>query len=137
MSTLNAIRVALENHLSTTTPALPAIAWGNVPFQRVEGVTYIRAEFIPATRRPVTAGPTPEQRTSGLFYLTVFAPEDKGSAPGMLLADQLLARFNGSDSIVTEDVVVRLEYSEVRQPLHDPPFYAIPIEIGWYSHTAD
>lgn len=135
MSNTNAIRIALENHLNTSTPTLPAIAWGNVPFTRAEGTPYIRAEFIPVARRPVVAGPDPEQRTNGLFYLTIFTPENKGANAGMVLADQLLARFNGSDAIVTDSVTVRIEYSEVKQPLHDPPFYAIPVEIGWYSHT--
>ena len=135
MSTANAIRIALENHLNTSTPTLPAIAWDNVKFTRTEGTPYIRADFRPATRRPVAAGPNPEQRTNGLFYLTICTPENKGANAGMVLADQLLARFNGSDAIVTDSVIVRIEYSEVKQPLHDPPFYAIPVEIGWYSHT--
>lgn len=135
MSSTNAIRIALENHLNTSTPTLPAIAWGNVPFTRAEGTPYIRAEFIPVARRPVVAGPDPEQRTNGLFYLTIFTPENKGANAGMVLADQLLARFNGSDAIVTDSVTVRIEYSEVKSPLHDPPFYVIPVEIGWYSHT--
>ena len=135
MSNTNAVRVALESHLAATTPSLPAIAWPNVPYARAEGTPYLRAAFRPATRRPVTAGPSPEQRMSGLFYLTVFSPENKGANAGMAVADQLLARFNGSDSIVADSVTVRIEYSEVKQPLHDPPFYAIPVEIGWYSFT--
>jgi hypothetical protein len=53
----------------------------------------------------------------------------------MTLADQLLTRFNSADGIIGDSVIVRIEYSEVKQPLHDPPFYAIPVEIGWYSHT--
>ena len=135
MSITNAVRVALESHLAATTPTLPAIAWPNVPYARVEGTPYIQVSFRPASRRPVTAGPAPEQRTSGTFFLTVFTPEDAGAARGMELADQLLARFDGSDDIVTDSVIVRIEYSEVKQPLHDPPFYAIPVEIGWYSFT--
>ncbi len=135
MSKINAIRVALENHLNTSSPALPAIAWPNVPYTRVEGTPFIRAEFIPVLRRPVVVGPTPEQRTSGLFYLTVFTPEDRGAHAGMALADQLMARFNGSDAIVAANVIVRLEYSEAKMPLHDPPFFAIPVEIGWYAYS--
>ena len=134
MTALNHIRVALENHLSTTSPALPAIAYPNVPYTRVTGTPYLRVEFIPVTRRPVVIGPTPEQRISGLFYVTVYTPEDRGANAGMALADQLLARFNGSDSIVTANVMVRLEYSEAKMPLHDPPFFAIPVEIGWFAY---
>jgi hypothetical protein len=139
MTTLNDIRVALESHLASTAaspaPALPAIAWPNVPYTPAPGTPYIRVEFIPALRRPVVAGPNPEQRFSGLFYLTIFTPEERGAATGTTLADKLLTRFNGSSSIVTTNAIVRLEYSEAKMPLHDPPFYAIPIEVGWYAYT--
>jgi hypothetical protein len=133
MTAINNIRVALEAHLSSTSPALPAIAWPNVPFTPVPGTTYLRTEFIPVTRRPVTAGPDPEQRINGLYYITVYTQEDQGAAAGMGIADALLSRFNGSTAILAANVTVRLEYSEVKQPLHDPPFFAIPVEIGWYA----
>jgi len=135
MST-NAVRVALENHLNTTpSPALPAIAWPNVPYTRVTGTPYIRVEFIPVLRRPVVVGPDPEQRMSGLFYLTVFTPEDMGAHAGMTVVDRLLTRFNGSSAIIASSVIVRLTHSEAKMPLHDPPFYAIPVEIGWYAYV--
>jgi hypothetical protein len=139
MSVTNAIRVALENHLFTTpatpAPALPAIAWPNVPFTPTTGAPYIRADFVPTLRRPVVAGPDPEQRLSGLFMLTIFTPEDQGANAGMAIADKLLTRFNGSGAILASAVTVRLQYSEVKMPLHSPPFYVIPVEIGWYAYS--
>jgi hypothetical protein len=136
MTTLNDIRVALESHLAALSTSMPEIAWPNVRFTPVTGTTYLRVEFIPVLRRPVVAGPDPEQRFSGLFYVTIYTPEEKGAAEGMGLADSLLSHFNGSGAIVTTNAVVRLEYSEAKMPLHDPPFYAIPIEIGWYAYTS-
>lgn len=136
MTSLNHIRIALENHLNTTPgAALPAIAWPNVPFTRTPGTPYIRAEFLPMVRRPVTTGPDPEQRRSGTFMLTVFTPESAGASAGTLLAERLEDRFSGSTAIVTSDVTVRLEYSEATRPLHDPPFFAIPVEVGWYCYS--
>lgn len=135
MTKLNDIRVALENHLATTTPSLPSIAWPNVEFTPTTGTTYLRAAFIPITRRPVTAGPTPEQRHNGLFMVNIYTPENQGAAAGMAYADQIMARFNGSDSVVSGDVIVRFEYSEAKRPLHEQPFYVIPVEIGWYSYV--
>jgi hypothetical protein len=136
MTTLNDIRVALESHLAGLATSMPSVAWPNVPFVPTTGTTYLRAEFIPVLRRPVTTGPDPEQRHSGLFYVTVYTPEEKGAAEGIGLADDLLSHFNGSDAIVTTNAIVRLEYSEAKMALHDPPFYAIPIEIGWYAYTS-
>jgi hypothetical protein len=135
MTTLNHVRVALENHLNTTSPALPAIAWPNVPYTPSEGTPYIRARLLPINRRPVVMGPNPEQRLSGLFYLTVYTPENQGAGAGVTLVDQLLARFDGATSIVTANAMVRLEYAEAKSDLHEPPFYVIPIEIGWYAYS--
>jgi hypothetical protein len=133
MTTLNDIRVALESHLAGLSTSMPDVAWPNVPYAPSPGTPFFRVEFIPVTRRPVVVGPDPEQRFSGLFYVTVFTPEDFGAAAGMAWADALMSRFNGSSSVVTSNAVVRLEYSETKMPLHDPPFYAIPVEIGWYA----
>jgi hypothetical protein len=133
MTTLNAI--ALENRLATTTPALPSIAWPNVPFTPTTGTAYIRSTFIPVTRRPVTAGPNAEQLHTGLFMVNIYTPEDAGASAGMTYADQLLARFKGSDAEVASTVTVRFAYSEAKRPLHEPPFYVIPVEISWYSYV--
>lgn len=134
MTQLNAIRIALENHLATIGGApLPAIAWPNVPYARQEGVPYIRVEFLPMVRRPATVGPDPHQQRSGMLLLTVFTPESQGAATGTLLAERLERRFDGSTAVAASTVNVRLEYSEAKPPLHDPPFFAIPVEIGWYA----
>jgi hypothetical protein len=134
MTTLNDIRVALESHLAGLSTSMPDVAWPNVPFTPVVGTTFLRAEFIPVTRRPAVAGPDPAQRFSGQFYVTVCTPEERGAAEAMALADALVLHFNGSSSLPTNSVV-RLEYSEAKMPLHDPPFYVIPVEIGWFAYA--
>jgi len=132
MTVTNSIRIALENHLAGMV-GVPAVAWPNVPYTPTPGTPYLRVQFIPVNRRAVVAGPNPEQRHSGLFYVTAYTAESLGSSAGLVLADVIQARFNGSSAIVTSPVIVRIEYSEVKLPLHDPPFYAIPVEIGWYA----
>ena len=135
MSVMNDIRIALENHLATMVPPPPAVAWPNVPFTRQEGQTFLVIDFQPLVRRPSTVGTDPEQRVSGQFFITVYTPEAQGASEGMLLADALLIRFNGASAVIAPKVVVRLEYSEVKRALHDPPFFAIPVEIGWYAYS--
>lgn len=119
-----------------TQTVLPEIAWPNVAFTRVTGTPFMRAEFIPVLRRPVVAGPNPEQRHSGLFYVTIFVPESLGSGDGFTYVDRLLDSFAGSDAVITDSAIVRLEYGEAKMPLHDPPFFAIPVEIGWYAYAS-
>ena len=134
---IKAIKSALENRLATAslTPALPAVAWPNVEFARTVGTPYIKVDFRPILRRPVVIGPAPEQRVSGLFYLTVYVPEEKGEGGGLDVAEQLLTLFDGSTSFTHANQSVSIEYSEVKPPLHDTPFYAIPVEIGWYAYV--
>lgn len=137
MTNLNNIRTALENHLATTSPALPDIAWPNVPYTPTQGVSYLRATFMPVTRRPVTAGPTPEQRRTGLFMVNIYTPEDQGALAGTQIAERIEERFNGSSAIIVSSTIVRIEYSEAKLPLHEPPFYVIPVEISWYSYATE
>lgn len=132
---LNDIRIALESHLAAAS-GLPSIAWPNVPFTPTTGTAYLRAQYIPLVRRPVVAGPGPEQRYSGLFMVNIYTPEDAGAAAGIGHADRLLSWFNGSDAVTTTNVIVRLDYSEAKGALHEPPFYVIPVEIGWYSYVS-
>jgi hypothetical protein len=136
MTTLNDIRIALESHLNGFMPNPPPIAWPNVRYTPTPGETFIRAEFLPVSRRPVVAGPDPEQRFDGLLYLTVFIPSEQGAEQGIEIADALMERFNGSSAIVSPNGIVRLAYSEAKMPLQDPPFWAIPVEIGWYAYAS-
>lgn len=155
MSVYNDIRVALERHLSDTmlyaqwdegagawndaAPTVPPasdlldIAWPGVPFAPLTGRSYLRVQFAPTARRPTVIGPDPEQRVQGLLFVDVFSPENRGALAGTSLADLIVRRFNGSSAIIAPNAVVRLEYSEARLPLHDPPFFVIPVEISWYS----
>lgn len=129
-----AVRTALEKHLADT-PGLPPVAWPNAAFSPLPGQAYIRAEFIPVTRRPIVMGPHPMQRMTGLFMITVFVPERDGAGTGLALADVLSQRFNGSTTIQSPQVNVCIEYSEVKLALHSSPFYAIPVQVGWYAYV--
>lgn len=129
------IRTALENHLNTTTPALPAIAWDNVPIEQAAGTAYIQAMFVPILRRPAVRGPNPQHRHEGVFLLTVCTPQDEGSGPAMALADQLQTRFNGSTDVTFGGVSVSLIYSEAEMGYHRPPFYCVPVRISWYAYA--
>jgi hypothetical protein len=155
MSSFNDIRAALETHLADmplsnpwdfdpswddSSPTVPSvddvlqIAWPNAIFEPRPNLPHLRVQFLPTSRRAAVVGPNPEQRLIGLFFVTVYTPEMEGSGIGMTLADLIMARFDASSSLITPKVTVRLEYSEVRLPLHDPPFFAIPVEIGWYAY---
>lgn len=155
MSSFNDIRAALETRLADTplynpwdfdpswddsAPAVPSvsdvipIAWPNAAFAPRPNVPYLTVQFVPTSRRAAVVGPDPEQRLVGLFFVNVYTPEMEGSGIGMTLADIIMARFDAASSLITPKIAVRIEYSEARLPLHDPPFFVIPVEIGWYAY---
>lgn len=129
------IRTALENHLATTTPALPAIAWDNVPFSQAPGTSYIQAVFAPMTRRPAVRGPNPQHRHDGTLLLVVCTPEDRGPGAGTALADQLQARFNGSTDVAGTGITVSIAHSEAEMGYMRPPFFCIPVRVAWYAYA--
>jgi len=135
MTVMAKIRTALENHLATTTPALPAIAWDNVPFSQAPGTSYIQAVFAPLSRRPAVRGPNPQQRYDGALSLTICTPEDRGPGEATALADRLLARFNGSTSVLGTGVTVSIDYSEADTGYQRPPFYCVPVRVAWYTYA--
>ena len=135
MTVTNDIRAELEKHLSTTAPALPAIAWGNVKFDQTAVTRYIEARFAPMSRRPAVRGPDPQYRHSGIFLLTVCVEEETGAGEGLTLVDRLLGRFRVDTAILGVDVNVRIDYSEPETPYQRPPFYCLPVRVGWYCYA--
>lgn len=131
------IRAALEGHLLATTPALPPAAWTNTPFNQTDipggGDTYLQVQFAPVQRRPAVRGPDPQYRHSGLFLVTVCVPEDEGSGVAFQLADTLLDRFRVDSPIAGVDVNVSIEYSEPETGFHRPPFFCVPVRVGWFA----
>lgn len=111
----------------------PAISVDNDDFKPVQNQAYIRAHFMPALRRAATAGPRPENRHSGTLMLMIHAPAYQGSGAALNLADELLERFDNHTSLLGVDANVSIQYSEVKDGASVPPFYVVPVEVGWYA----
>jgi hypothetical protein len=159
MTILNDIRACLDTHLSNTA-GIPTIARQNVPFKPTVGTPYIKADFIPTSRRPAVRGLNPQQRYEGIYNILICTPEALGSGAGYDVADLLLERFNATtdvvytnpfDAILQENAddllletgdrlllgtptIVSIEYSEVRTSFLDSPFYCTPLSVSWYTY---
>lgn len=159
MTIINDIRACLDTHLSNT-PNIPPIARQNVPYEPTTGFSFIKADFIPTSRRPAVRGLNPQQRYEGLYSLLICTPEGMGPGAGYDIADALLDRFNATtdiiytnptdaillesgDKILLEDgsklllgspTIVSIDYSEVRTSFLDSPFYCTPQTIAWYCY---
>lgn len=112
----------------------PAVAVDNVKFEPAQNQTYIRAHYMPALRRAATAGPDPEKRHSGVLMLMVHTPSYSGSGAALDLVDELLERFDTHTSLLGMDANVSIQYSEAKDGASVPPFYVVPVEVGWYAY---
>jgi hypothetical protein len=133
MTIVSDIRAALETHLATT-PALPRIAYPNVPFEQNALAAHIEVDFSPTSRTPANRGPNPQYRHQGLFVLTVCVPEDQGSGQAYDIADVLLGRFAGSSDVLGFALPVSINTSEVLGDFKRPPFFCVPVSVSWYAY---
>ena len=134
MSALGAIQAALESRLSTMTGVLP-IVFENTQYTPTAGVPYIATQFIPTLRRAAVMGPDPQKRYTGMFIMDVCYPELQGSGAARTFADLLMERFDAASRIEGVDVIVTIEYSEREQGFKRPPFYCIPVRVGWRCYA--
>lgn len=157
-SILNGIRAALEAHLRSMDPApliytpnrqpdsdRVKIRDENDPVeQELYGIaphyaprkddTFVRAQFVPRTRRPHVRGPDPINEYRGLYSLVACTPLAVGEGPGLQLADRLLDQFPSSSAVTRSGVTVRIDYSEVGLAYPDPVYFNTPITVSWYSY---
>ena len=126
-------RVWVDSSQPNPLTGTPAVAYDNVRFDPSESQTYLRTHFLPALRRAATAGPDPENRHSGTLMLMVHTPSYQGAGPAYRLADELLERFANHSSLRGVDVNVSIQYSDVKDGASVPPFFVVPVEVGWYA----
>ena len=98
MTIINDIRACLDTHLSNTV-GIPPIARQNIPYQPTNGTSFIKADFVPTSRRPAVRGLNPQQRYDGLYSILICTPEGLGSGAGYDIADFLLERFEATTDI--------------------------------------
>lgn len=134
MSILNDIRAALEHHLRTM-PSAPPIATPNMSYDPSEDTLFVRAQFVPTSRRPDVRGPNPMQRYEGFYNMLVCSPTYVGEGAGLSTADALLQRFDATTDISRNGVIVRIEYAEVALSYLDAPFFCTPVVVSWYTYN--
>jgi len=139
MTIMNDIRACLDTHLLAM-PGVPQIAQQNLRFDATTGVPYIRADMIPTLRRPAVRGLNPQQRYDGLYNLLICVPEGLGSGAGYDIADNILSWFQANTDITYNlplggQLILSLEFSEVRTSFLDTPFYCTPVTIAWYCYS--
>ena len=133
------IRSALEDKLQTVAGATP-IAWENLDFKPATGTAFLRPDFVPVTRRPAVRGLNPQKRYDGLFVVFCYSPENVGPGAADDLADSIMEAFEATTDIsydvdTNTSIILSIDYAEREQGRSQPPWYYVPVNIGWYIYN--
>lgn len=128
MSSLPAVRVALEQRLATVTPAL-ATAFENVPFVPTASA-YQQAFVLPATPGNLEIGPGYTEQ--GIFQVTLFFPKDVGAGPAVTQAELIRAAFPYGSSLVNAGITVNIVGTpEISPARPDGDRFMVPVKVRW------
>ena len=109
------------------------VAYENVAYDPKIGTSYLKSQFVPNTKRPVTIGSNATELIRGLYVLTPYTPSDRGPLLADTLADRIL-NYNGfkSTSVIGDSQgSIIIEYTERNQGFLEAPWYYVPIFIAW------
>ena len=136
----NTIRAALETRLQNTFLGTGTdIAYENIVFSPTTGTLFLKPTFIPTVTQPATRGLNPQLLYQGVFNVMVNAPEGNGPNLGDVTSNTITNAFAATTDISivvgADTYTVRIRYAERQQGRIDTPWYAVPINIGWYIYN--
>ena len=132
MSSLPAIRVALETALAAITPSL-ATAYENVPSVPTVGVPYQQAFLLAAQPANIEIGPG--YIDQGIFQVNIFWPKDVGSGPAMTQAELIRStfKFGATFALTSGGSILITNTTEIGQGVPDGDRYMVPVKVRWQA----
>lgn len=128
MSSLPAIRAALETRLATVTG--PDYAWENTPYVPVAGTPYVQVTLLPATPANYEIGPAYVEQ--GIFQANGFWPKDAGPAAVSAWAEQVRAAFPFAATLTSSGIVVNIiNTTEIGPARPDDDRFMVPVKVRW------
>lgn len=135
------IRDAVEAHLAGTSGLPSSAQWSvqNTAFQPTLGTTWVRLTFAPGFRDLLTVPASGGWvQTSGLVFVDLFFPLDRGPDTADDLSDAVVARFPpGQQFTLAGGRTLRVTRSLARGGNREKEWYHVPVEIGWEIETVN
>jgi hypothetical protein len=124
------ISAALSTRLNTLTDA-PPIAFENVPFTPVEGTTWLRESYLPATSSTVGMEPGGSTDFIGVYQVSIYAPLDDYKFESHQLIDSITAHFARGTGLEFDGQAVIIEQVNVAQGLASGGWWLMPVSVNW------
>lgn len=134
MSSLPAVRVALETQLATITPAIET-AYENMPFLPTVDVPYQQVTLLAAAPNNIEIGPAYVEQ--GIFQVNLFFPKDAGAAAVTTQAELIRAAFPFRSSLVSGGVTVNIVGTpEIGPARVDGDRFMVPVKVKWQARVS-
>ena len=132
----SAIRAAFAARLLAF-PSVPSIAWENVAFTPVAGVTYLQPELLPAEPVQAEIGTNGGNHHFGIYQISIKAPAGGGIGTAATLRDGLLDHFKRGTQLVYNGLTVQIEKAFTGPALQDTDRLHIPISIRFRAYSSN
>jgi hypothetical protein len=126
---------ALDLHLSTMA-GLPDVAWENLDYQPVQGVSYLRPTHIPASTNQAALGNSGEDRHDGIYQVDVIAEAGKGKGAAYTLADQVADHFARGTDLTYNGLTVTIRNTPRLTGRTSNGWFIVPVEVQYFAYTA-
>jgi hypothetical protein len=124
------IRSAFVTRLLTF-PALPSVAWENVSFTPTTGTTYLRPFLLPGEPVQAELGTAGQNRHSGIYQISIYAPAGVGTSAAGTLRDNLIDFFKRGTTMTYSDITVQIQKAFPGPMLQETDWIHIPITIRY------
>ena len=124
------ISAALSTRLGALASA-PPIAYENAGYTPIEGTTWLRESYLPATSTTVGIGPSDSTDFIGVYQISIYAPLDDYKLEAHQLIDSITAHFVRGTVLTFEAQKVVIEQVDVSQGLASGGWFLMPVSVNW------
>ena len=135
MNELN-IESALNYRLAEYMVAYPiAVDYGNVGYSPVEGTNYLKIDFLPAITGQAEIGTSAQNRTVGIYQITINTKSGNGKYDTIVIVNQLKEYFKRGTSITNpaDGTDVKIQRFYLGPYLEDPVWFQQVVRIEFRS----
>ena len=124
------ISAALSTRLNSL-PSAPPIAFENAKYTPVEGETWLRESYLPATSSTIGMEPGGSTDFTGVYQVSIYTPLDDYKLESHQLIDSITAHFARGTMLVFEGQAVVVEQVNVSQGLASGSWWLMPVSVNW------
>ena len=126
----SAIRSAFVTKLQAYV-GLPSVAWENALFTPTIGAMYLQPSLLPGEPSQVEIGPSGNDRHTGVFQISIFAPTGSGTQAMNTLRDGLIDHFKRGTILIYGAVSLTIIKAFPGPTMQETDWQHLPITIRY------